>query len=44
MLGQGGDAHTAWLAGLACIASPGLAIETMLGLARLAQAVAPGRD
>jgi hypothetical protein len=33
---QGGDAHTAVLAGLVCLATPGAAIEAMLGLARLA--------
>ncbi len=37
VLAQGGDAQTAVLAGLACLASPCFAIETMLGLARLAQ-------
>lgn len=35
VLAQGGDAHTATLAGLACLGSPGAAIEAMLGLARL---------
>ncbi len=35
VLAQGGDAHTAVLAGLACLGSPGAAIEAMLGLARL---------
>ena len=43
VLGQGGDAHTAMLAGLACLASPCLAIETMQGLARLAMAMADRR-
>lgn len=35
VLAQGGDAHTAALAALACLGSPGAAIEAMLGLARL---------
>jgi len=35
VLAQGGDAHAAVLAGLACLGSPGAAIEAMLGLARL---------
>lgn len=39
VLGQGGDAQTAVLAGLACLATPCFAIETMMGLARLAQAL-----
>jgi len=41
VLGQGGDLHTAVLAGLACLATPGLAIEMMLGMARLGLALAP---
>ena len=43
---QGGDAHTAVLAGLVCLGTPGAAIEAMLGLARLASlavAAPPGR-
>ena len=44
VLAQGGDAHTAVLAGLVCLGSPGAAIEAMLGLARLASlAQGPGR-
>ncbi|WP_149539192.1 hypothetical protein [Siccirubricoccus phaeus] len=39
---QGGDGQTAILAGLACLASPCLAIEMMLGMARLGLAMAPG--
>jgi hypothetical protein len=41
VLGQGGTVQVAVLAALACLASPGAAIEAMLGLARLALAVAP---
>jgi hypothetical protein len=44
VMSQGGDAHTAVLAGLACLATPGAAVEAMLGLARLATlAEGPGR-
>ena len=43
VLGQGGDAHTAMLAGIACLASPCLAIEAMQGLARLALLVVDRR-
>lgn len=43
VLGQGGDAHTAMLAALACLASPCLAIEVMQGLARLAMAMVDRR-
>jgi hypothetical protein len=38
---QGGDLHVALLAALACLATPGAAIEAMMGLARLALSVAP---
>ena len=38
---QGGDLHVALLAALVCLATPGAAIEAMLGLARLSLAVAP---
>ncbi|MEN0072762.1 hypothetical protein [Roseicella sp. DB1501] len=38
---QGGDLHVALLASLACLATPGAAIEAMMGLARLALAVVP---
>lgn len=41
VLCQGGDLHVALLASLACLATPGAAIEAMMGLARLALAVAP---
>ena len=41
VLGQGGTLQVAVLAALACLASPGAAIEAMMGLARLALAVAP---
>lgn len=41
VLGQGGTMQVAILAALACLATPGAAIEAMLGLARLALAVAP---
>jgi hypothetical protein len=41
---QGGDVHTAVLAALVCLGTPGAAIEAMLGLARLASlAQGPGR-
>jgi len=45
VLVQGGDAHTAVLAGLVCLGTPGAAIEAMLGLARLASLAeaGPGR-
>jgi hypothetical protein len=44
VLVQGGDAHTAVLAGLVCLGSPGAAIEAMLGLARLTSlGQGPGR-
>ena len=35
VLGQGGDWHAAVVAGIACLATPGAAIEATLGLARL---------
>ena len=38
---QGGDPHVALLASLACLATPGAAIEAMMGLARLALAMVP---
>jgi len=38
---QGGDLHVALLASVACLATPGAAIEALLGLARLALAMAP---
>lgn len=41
VLGQGGTLQVALLAALACLATPGAAIEAMMGLARLALAVAP---
>ncbi|MCO6418190.1 hypothetical protein JYK14_18765 [Siccirubricoccus sp. KC 17139] len=41
VLAQGGDGHTAILAGLACLAAPALAIEMMLGMARLGFALVP---
>ncbi|MCB4823447.1 hypothetical protein [Roseicella aerolata] len=41
VLGQGGNLHLAVLAALACLATPGAAIEAMTGLARLALAVVP---
>ena len=41
VLGQGGTLQVAILAALACLATPGAAIEAMLGLARLALAVVP---
>ena len=41
VLGQGGDLHVALLASLACLATPGAAIEAMMGLARLALAIVP---
>ncbi|MFC7475746.1 hypothetical protein ACFQS7_15340 [Dankookia sp. GCM10030260] len=41
VLGQGGTLQVALLAALACLATPGAAIEAMLGIARLALAVAP---
>ena len=41
VLGQGGTLQVAVLAALACLATPGAAIEAMMGLARLALAVAP---
>jgi hypothetical protein len=41
VLGQGGTLQVAILAALACLATPGAAIEAMMGLARLALAVAP---
>ena len=41
VLWQGGDVHVALLASLACLATPAAAIEAMMGLARLALAVAP---
>jgi hypothetical protein len=41
VLGQGGDLHTALLAGLLCLALPGLAIEAMGGLGRALLAVQP---
>jgi hypothetical protein len=41
VLGQGGNLHLAILAALACLATPGAAIEAMTGLARLTLAVAP---
>ena len=40
---QGGDMHVALLAMLACMATPGAAIEAMAGVARLALAAAPPR-
>jgi hypothetical protein len=40
VLAQGGSPQVAALAALACLATPGAAIEAMLGLARLALAVA----
>ncbi|MDB5372407.1 MAG: hypothetical protein JWP04_1049 [Belnapia sp.] len=43
VLGQGGDGHTALLASLVCLASPGFAIETMQGVARLALAMGADR-
>jgi hypothetical protein len=42
VLAQGGDGHTAILAGLVCLAVPGLAIEMMMGVARLGLALVPG--
>jgi len=42
VLGQGGEWQVAVLAALACLASPGAAIEAMLGLARLAAWVEGG--
>ena len=41
VLGQGGTLQVAVLAALACLATPGAAIEAMTGLARLALAVTP---
>lgn len=41
VLGQGGTLQVALLAALACLATPGAAIEAMMGLARLALAVVP---
>ncbi|HEY0437520.1 MAG TPA: hypothetical protein VGC92_12840 [Phenylobacterium sp.] len=41
VLGQGGTLPVAILAALACLATPGAAIEAIMGLARLALAVAP---
>jgi hypothetical protein len=41
VLGQGGNLQLAVLAALACLATPGAAIEAMTGLARLALAVVP---
>jgi uncharacterized membrane protein len=43
VLGQGADLHLAVVACLACLASPPAAIETVLGVARLAQLAAPPR-
>jgi hypothetical protein len=40
-LAQGGDLHTALLAGLLCLALPSLAIEAMGGLGRALLAVQP---
>jgi hypothetical protein len=42
VLGQGGEWHTAVLAALACLATPGAAIEAMLGLGRLAARIEGG--
>jgi hypothetical protein len=39
VLMQGGDGHTAILAALVTLASPGAAIEAMLALARLTAAI-----
>ena len=41
VLCQGGTLQLALLAALACLATPGAAIEAMLGIARLALAVVP---
>ena len=41
LLAQGGDLQVALLAPLACLAAPGLAIEAIRGLARLAVATVP---
>jgi len=41
VLAQGADLELALLASLACLATPGAAIEAVLGIARLALAVAP---
>ena len=41
VLFQGGDLHLALLAALACLATPGAAIEAMAGVARLALAAVP---
>jgi hypothetical protein len=41
VLAQGGDLHAALVAALACLATPGAAIEAMLGLARAALAIVP---
>ncbi|WP_133221921.1 hypothetical protein [Paracraurococcus ruber] len=38
---QGGSPHLAAVAALACLATPGAAIEAMSGLARLALSVIP---
>lgn len=43
VLAQGGDGHTAILAGLACLAVPCFAIEMMMGVARLGLALTPGQ-
>ena len=40
LLAQGGDVEVALLAPLACLAAPGLAIEAIRGVARLALATA----
>ena len=39
VLCQGGDGSLAMLAALACLATPGAAIEAMLGVARMALAM-----
>jgi|GEM_PF-3089797 len=41
VLAQGGSLHAALVAALACLATPGAAIEAMLGLARAALSVTP---
>ncbi|MBL6454219.1 hypothetical protein JMJ55_02715 [Belnapia sp. T6] len=40
---QGGDLHLALLASLACLATPGAAIEAMMGVARVTQLIEPPR-
>jgi hypothetical protein len=44
VLGQGGDLRTGLFAALAVLALPGVAIEAMLGVVRLALLIEPRRD